>query len=223
MGLKCLFASGFCKVSATCSMQYKIKISSDSLTCTHTQMKIADYTGYLTQSQSIYTWSTSPSIDPVMQCARQGSNQNTSVEVTGMTRHGTSPQINNTVKRIEKKKKTFRTSNVLCNLYSHVGLRILCTKPVLLLPVHAGSQSLNHFLTWSSANAEVCKQEEQNVCVSGLGTEISCKRDRCQHIKALEFGLFEEKTLCKTFLLCFEKIPRRKFWLLTFQGIVQTH
>ena len=49
------------------------RICSDNFTCCHTEIKVADPTFYLTQSQYTDTRPTSPSADPIMPDAWQGS------------------------------------------------------------------------------------------------------------------------------------------------------
>ena len=49
------------------------RICSDNFTCCHTEIEVADQTFYLTQSQYTDTGPTSPSADPVMPGAWQGS------------------------------------------------------------------------------------------------------------------------------------------------------
>ena len=61
-------------------------ICSDSFTCCHTEIKVADQTFHLTQSQYTDTGPTSPSADPIMPGAWQGSHWRASLYVTGMTR-----------------------------------------------------------------------------------------------------------------------------------------
>ena len=62
------------------------QICSDNFTCCHTKIQVADQTIYLTQSQYTDTGLTSPSTDPIMPSAWQGSHWSASVEATGMTR-----------------------------------------------------------------------------------------------------------------------------------------
>ena len=49
------------------------RICSDNFTCCHTEIEVADQTFYLTQSQYTDTGLTSPSADPIMPGAWQGS------------------------------------------------------------------------------------------------------------------------------------------------------
>ena len=49
------------------------RICTDNFTCCHTEIEVADPTFYLTQSQYTDTQSTSPSADPIMPDAWQGS------------------------------------------------------------------------------------------------------------------------------------------------------
>ena len=52
--------------------------------CCHTEMEIADPTFYLTQPQYTDTRPTSPSADPVMPVACEGSHWSANFQVTGM-------------------------------------------------------------------------------------------------------------------------------------------
>ena len=49
------------------------RVCSDSFTCCHTEIEVADPTFYLTQSPYTDTGPTSPNADPIMPCAWQGS------------------------------------------------------------------------------------------------------------------------------------------------------
>ena len=62
------------------------RICSDNFTCYHTEIKVADQTFYLTQSQYTDTRPTSPSADPITPGAWQGNHWSANFEVTGMTR-----------------------------------------------------------------------------------------------------------------------------------------
>ena len=62
------------------------RICSDNFTCCHTEIEAADPTFYLTQSRYTDTGPTSPSADPIMPGAWQGSHWSANFEVTGMTR-----------------------------------------------------------------------------------------------------------------------------------------
>ena len=62
------------------------RICSDNFTCCHTEIEVADPTFYLTRSQYTDTGPTSPSADPIMPGAWQGSHWSANFEVTGMTR-----------------------------------------------------------------------------------------------------------------------------------------
>ena len=62
------------------------RICSDNLTCCHNEIKVADQTFYLTQSQYTDTGPTSPSADPITPGAWQGSHWSANFQVTGMTR-----------------------------------------------------------------------------------------------------------------------------------------
>ena len=64
------------------------RICSDNLTCCHTEIEVAYQTFYLTQSQYTDTGPTSPSPDPIMPGAWQGSYWSANFEVTGMTLTG---------------------------------------------------------------------------------------------------------------------------------------
>ena len=67
------------------------RICSDNFTCCHTEIEVADPTFYLTQSQYTDTGPTSPSADPIMPGAWQGSHWSANFEVTGMTRPRKNP------------------------------------------------------------------------------------------------------------------------------------
>ena len=67
------------------------RICTDNLTCCHTEMEAADQTFHLTQSQYTDTGPTSPSADPIMPDAWQGSHWSANFEVTGMTRPRKNP------------------------------------------------------------------------------------------------------------------------------------
>ena len=67
------------------------RICSDNFTCCHTEIEVADQTFYLTQSQYTDTGPTSPSADPIMPGAWQGSHWSANFEVTGMTRPRKNP------------------------------------------------------------------------------------------------------------------------------------
>ena len=60
-------------------------ICTDNITCCPTEIEVADQTFYLTQSQYTDTELTSPSADPIMPGAWQGSHWSVNFEVTGMT------------------------------------------------------------------------------------------------------------------------------------------
>ena len=62
------------------------RICSDNCTCCYTEIQVAAKTFYLTQSQYTDTGPTSPSADPTMPGAWQGSHWSANFEVTGMTR-----------------------------------------------------------------------------------------------------------------------------------------
>ena len=67
------------------------RICTDNFTCCHSETEVADPTFYLTQSQYTDTGPTSPSTDPIMPGAWQGSHWSANFEVTGMTRPGKTP------------------------------------------------------------------------------------------------------------------------------------
>ena len=67
------------------------RICSDNYTCCHTEIEVADPTFYLTQSQFTDTRLTSPSADPIMPGAWQGSHWSPNFWVTGMTRPWKNP------------------------------------------------------------------------------------------------------------------------------------
>ena len=60
----------------------------DSFRCCHTEREVADQTFCLTQSLYTDTGPTSPSVDPTMPRACQGSHGSTNFSVTGMTQPG---------------------------------------------------------------------------------------------------------------------------------------
>ena len=66
------------------------QILSDMLICCHTEIEVADQTFYLTQSHYTDTGLTSPSVDPVLPGAWQGSHWSANFYVNGMTRPGKS-------------------------------------------------------------------------------------------------------------------------------------
>ena len=61
------------------------RICSDNFTCCHTETEVADQTFHLTQSQYNDTRPTSPSTDPIMPGAWQGSHGSANFWVNGMT------------------------------------------------------------------------------------------------------------------------------------------
>ena len=67
------------------------RICSDNFTCCHTEIEVADQSFYLTQSQYTDTRLTSPSADPIMSGAWQGSHWSANFWVTGMTQPGKIP------------------------------------------------------------------------------------------------------------------------------------
>ena len=80
----CLFVG--CLTSQQQASVSQGQICSDNFTCCHTEIEVADQTFYLTQSQYTDTGPTSPSADPIMPGAWQGSHWSANFEVTGMTR-----------------------------------------------------------------------------------------------------------------------------------------
>ena len=67
------------------------RICTDNIRCCHTEIEVADPTFYLTQSPYTDIGPTSPSVDPIMPGAWQGSHWSANFEVTGMTRPGKIP------------------------------------------------------------------------------------------------------------------------------------
>ena len=61
------------------------RFCTDSSTCCHTEIEVADQTFYLTQSQYTDTGPISPSADPILPGAWQGSYWSANIWVTGMT------------------------------------------------------------------------------------------------------------------------------------------
>ena len=82
-GLVCLLVG--CLTSQQHASVSQGRICTDSFTCCHTEIEVADPTFYLTQWQYIDTRPTSPSADPIMPGAWQGSHWSANFEVTGMT------------------------------------------------------------------------------------------------------------------------------------------
>ena len=68
----CLFVGLLLQQRASVSQG---QICSDSFTCCHTGIEVADQTFHLTQSQNTDTWPTSPSSDPITPGAWQGSHR----------------------------------------------------------------------------------------------------------------------------------------------------
>ena len=64
------------------------RICEDNFACCHTEIEVADPIFFLTQSQYTDSGPTSPSIDPIMPGAWQGSHWSAHFEVIGMTRPG---------------------------------------------------------------------------------------------------------------------------------------
>ena len=67
------------------------RICTDNFTCCHIETEVADQTFYLTQSQYTDTGPTSPSADPIVPGAWQGSHCSADFKVIRMTRHGKIP------------------------------------------------------------------------------------------------------------------------------------
>ena len=92
----CLYGFVCCLLVACLTYQQHACVSegwicTDNFTCCHTEVEVADQTFYLTQSQYTDTGPTSPSSDPVMPGAWQGSHWSANFEVTGMTQLGKIP------------------------------------------------------------------------------------------------------------------------------------
>ena len=75
-----------CLTSQQHTRVFQGRICTDNFTCCHTEVETADQTFYLTQSQYTDTGPTSPSADPIMPGAWQGSHWSAIFSVTGMTR-----------------------------------------------------------------------------------------------------------------------------------------
>ena len=86
----------FCFVGCLTSQQHASvsqgRICIDNFTCCHIEMEVANQTFYLTQLQYTDTGPTSPSADPIMPCAWQGSHWSANFEVTGVTRPQKNPR-----------------------------------------------------------------------------------------------------------------------------------
>ena len=67
------------------------RICSDSFTCCHSEIEVADQTFHLTQSQYTGTGPTSPSTDPITPDTWQLSHWSANFEVTGVTRPRKNP------------------------------------------------------------------------------------------------------------------------------------
>ena len=67
------------------------RICSDSFTCCHSEIEVANQTFHLTQSQYTDTGPTSPSADPITPGAWQSSHWSANFEVTGRTRPPKNP------------------------------------------------------------------------------------------------------------------------------------
>ena len=85
----CLFVG--CLTSQQHASVPQGRTCTDNFTCCHTEIEVADPTFYLTQSQYTDTGPTSPSADPIMPGAWQGSHWSVHFEVTGMTRPPKNP------------------------------------------------------------------------------------------------------------------------------------
>ena len=70
-GVVCLLVG--CLTSQQHASVSQGRICTDNFTCCHTEIEVADQTFYLTQSQYTDTGPTSPSSDPIMPGAWQGS------------------------------------------------------------------------------------------------------------------------------------------------------
>ena len=79
------------------------RICTDKFECCHTEIEVAAQTFYLTQSQYTDTGPTSPSADPIMPGAWQGSHWSANFEVTGMTRTRKNPGASETGRTKKKK------------------------------------------------------------------------------------------------------------------------
>ena len=86
----CVWGGGCLLVGCLTSQQHanvsQGRICTDNFTSCHTEIEVAVQTFYLTQSQYTDTRPTSPSADPIMPGAWQGSHWSANFEVTGMTR-----------------------------------------------------------------------------------------------------------------------------------------
>ena len=71
LGKCCLFIA--CLTSQQHASVFQGRICSDNCTCCHTEIEVADQTFHLTQSQYTDIGPTSPSADPIMPGAWQGS------------------------------------------------------------------------------------------------------------------------------------------------------
>ena len=85
----CLFVG--CLTSQQHASVSQGRICTDNFTCCYTEIEVADQTFYLSQSQYTNTGPTSPSADPIMSGAWQGSHWSANFEATGMTRPGKIP------------------------------------------------------------------------------------------------------------------------------------
>ena len=90
LNIDCSQPHRFCLLVGCLTSQQQASVSqgriwSDNFTCCHTETEVADPTIYLTQSQYTDTRPTSPSADPTMPGAWQGSHWSANFEVTGMT------------------------------------------------------------------------------------------------------------------------------------------
>ena len=80
-----------CLMSQPHASVSKGRICTDNSTCCHIEIEVTNQTYYLTHSQYTETGPTSPSADPIMPGAWQGSHWSANFEVTGMTRPGKIP------------------------------------------------------------------------------------------------------------------------------------
>ena len=86
----CLFVCWLLSIPEQASVSQG-PICSDNFTCCHTEIEAADQTFYLTQSQFSDIGPTSPSADPIMPSAWQGSHWSANFQVTGMTQPPKNP------------------------------------------------------------------------------------------------------------------------------------
>ena len=87
----CLFVG--CLTSQQHASVSQGRICSDNFTCCHTEIEVADQTFYLTQSQYTDTGPTSPSTNPIVPGAWQGSHWSANFWVTGVTQPWKNPGV----------------------------------------------------------------------------------------------------------------------------------